>query len=142
MTFISLAAFIGDLTGYTIGKKFGKDFFLKKKSFLFKKKNIDRAEKFYQKYGASAIILGRFLPFIRTFNPLLSGITRMDFKKFFVIAGTACLIYVNVTVCAGYFLGRYFPGIKKYIGFIIPAIIIFMLIPVIRGFIKEIKKPA
>ena len=142
VTFISLAAFIGDLTGYTIGKKFGRDFFLKKKSFFFRKKNIERAEKFYQKYGASAIILGRFLPFIRTFNPLFSGITCMNFKKFFAITGFACMVYVSITVCAGYFLGRYFPGIKEYIGFIIPAIIILMFIPLIRGFIKEIKKPA
>jgi membrane-associated protein len=142
IAFISLAAFIGDLTGYTIGKKFGRDFFLRRKGFLFKKKNIERAEKFYQKYGAAAIILGRFLPFIRTFNPLLSGITCMDFKKFFAITGLACLIYVSITITSGYLLGKYFPGIKEYIGFIIPAIIIFMLIPIIRGFIKEIKKPA
>ncbi|MFL5731268.1 MAG: DedA family protein [Cytophagaceae bacterium] len=142
MIFISLAAFIGDLTGYTIGRKLGRDYFIKKDTFFFRKKNMERAERFYAKYGISAIILGRFLPFIRTFNPLLSGITGMEFRKFFIVTGSACVLYVNVTIFTGYFLGRYFPEIKDYMSFIIPAIILFMLFPVIRGLIKEIKRPA
>jgi len=142
ITFISLAAFIGDLTGYTIGKKLGREHFLKKDSFFFRQKNLFKAEKFYQKYGISAIIFGRFLPFIRTFNPLLSGITGMEFRKFFIATGCACLLYVNATLLAGYFIGKNFPQVKKYFFLIIPAIILLMLIPVIRGFIKENKRPA
>jgi membrane-associated protein len=142
VSFISLAAYIGDLTGYTIGKKLGKDLFLKKESFFFKKKNLYKAEKFYQKYGIAAIIFGRFLPIIRSFNPLLSGITEMEFKKFFMATGFACILYVSSAILSGYFIAKYFPEIKKHIFIIIPAILLLVLIPVIRGLIKEIKRPA
>jgi membrane-associated protein len=142
LLFISLSAFTGDLTGYTIGKKIGRNYFQKKDSFFFRKENLHKAEKFYQKYGILAIILGRFLPFIRTFNPLLAGATGIEFRKFFIVTGLASSLYVNATILAGYFIGKYFPEVKKHIFFIIPAIIILVLLPIILRFIKEIKKPA
>ncbi|HXA01989.1 MAG TPA: hypothetical protein VNW99_08375, partial [Cytophagaceae bacterium] len=67
------------------------------------------------------------------FNPLISGITGMEFKKFFTVTGFACLFYVSITILSGYFIGEYFPEVKKHIGFIIPAIIIFMMLPMIRS---------
>lgn len=134
------AAIAGDSTGFFIGKKLGKKLHHKKDSFLFKKSYLEQGENFYKKHGKSALILGKFLPIIRTFNPLISGTSGMDYHKFIFYAIIACVLYIGSLVTAGYFLGRQFPEIKNYIGYLLPALVVVLLIPVIFKFMKERKK--
>ncbi len=134
------AAIAGDITGYYVGKKLGKRLHHKKDSFIFKKAYLEQAENFYKKNGKSALILGRFVPVIRTFNPLISGTSGMPVGHFAGYAVAGCILYISSLVLAGYFLGQQFPESKQYIKYILPALVVLALIPVIRKFLKERKK--
>ncbi|PIP04565.1 hypothetical protein COX53_01810, partial [candidate division WWE3 bacterium CG23_combo_of_CG06-09_8_20_14_all_40_14] len=75
-------AVLGDSVGYEFGKKVGRKLFKRKDSFLFKKENLEKAEKFYEKHGKKTIVLARFIPVIRTFAPIIAGIGDMQYKTF------------------------------------------------------------
>ena len=77
-----IAGILGNFVGYWFGWRTGPMLFKRKDSWLFKQKYIVMAEEFYNKYGGTALILGRFMPIIRTFAPIFAGVVRLDFKKF------------------------------------------------------------
>jgi membrane-associated protein len=113
LTFIG--AVLGDSVGYWFGKKTGNKIFIKEDSFLFKKDNINKAEEFFKKHGAKAIVLARFVPIVRTFTPILAGVGTMHYKTFLsfnVIGGALWTIGVSLL---GYFLGNIIPNIDKYL---------------------------
>ena len=110
-----LAAVLGNFVGYFFGRRAGPTLFKRDDSFLFKKKYIVVAEEFYHKYGATALVLGRFLPIIRTFAPIFAGIVRVDFKKFILYNIVGAFMWVLILTLAGYFLGKEFPQIINYI---------------------------
>ena len=132
-----LAAVLGNFVGYFFGKRAGPRLFKKDDSFLFKKKYIVVAEEFYHKYGAVALVLGRFLPIIRTFAPIFAGIVRVDFKKFVVYNIVGALLWVFLLTLAGYYLGREFPQIINYIEYIIIGFIVVATGPIVFAFIKR-----
>jgi len=137
---IWLAAILGNLTGYLFGRKAGEKLFKRNDTLLFKKKYVYSAQHFFTKYGGMALILGRFLPIIRTFSPILAGIAKFDIKKlmlFNILGGT---LWVFSMLFAGYFIAELFPPIKDYLEFFIIGIIIITWIPVIRTYLKERKK--
>lgn len=136
MVFFSI---LGDLTGYYLGRKWGSKLYNKKDSFLFKKKYLDRVEDFYNKHGNLALILGKFLPVVRTFNPVFSGTINLEIKKFLLFTGIACLLYVSGLSLLGYFLGKQFPEIKDYLSWILPIMVLLFIIPIIFQFIKSKK---
>jgi membrane-associated protein len=136
---ICIAAVLGSIFGYLFGKKMGDSLFLKKDSLLFKKKYILTAEAFFKKHGGMALIMGRFLPIIRTFAPIFAGIVKFDFKKFLTFNLTGGILWVFSMLLLGYFLGRLFPGIKNNLEFVIIGIMIVTWIPVVRTYFKERK---
>src|SRR5690606_29154962 len=79
---ILVAAILGNYTGYWFGRRTGPMLFERKESLLFKRKYIVAAEEFYHKYGALALIVGRFMPIIRTFAPIFAGVVRVDIGRF------------------------------------------------------------
>jgi membrane-associated protein len=90
-----------------------------------------------------AIIAGRFLPIIRTFVPILAGIIKLDFKKFLIYNIVGAFLWVFAFILAGYFLGyRYGETISKYLEYVVVALIIITIIPVIRTYLKERKRHA
>src|SRR5690606_19537666 len=109
-----LAAVLGNFVGYVFGRRAGPRLFKREDSMLFKKRYIVVAEEFYHKYGATALILGRFLPIIRTFAPIFAGIVKVDFKKFALYNVIGALLWVLILTLAGYFLGKEFPQIVNY----------------------------
>jgi membrane-associated protein len=134
------SAVIGNIVGYWFGKKTGENLFQKKDTFLFKKKHLETTKLFYEKHGGKALILGRFLPIIRTFAPILAGVIKVDFKLFMIynIAG-ASLWIISLTSIA-FFLGIEFPQTEKYIGYIVIGLIIITTIPVLITYLKNRKK--
>lgn len=137
---ISLAAYLGSLFGYFFGEKAGSKLFTKDDSMFFKKKYMFAAEAFFIRYGAVALIMARFLPIIRTFAPIFSGIIRYPYGKFFlynIIGGT---LWVVSLVYGGYLLGQIFPASKDYLEYIILGIVIITWIPVIVTYVKERNK--
>ena len=138
--FLISSAVIGNIVGYWFGKKTGEKLFQKKDSFLFKKKHLETTKLFYEKHGGKALILGRFLPIIRTFAPILAGVIKVEFKLFMIynIAG-ASLWIISLTSIA-FFLGIEFPQTEKYIGYIVIGLIVITTIPILITYLKNRKK--
>lgn len=137
---ISLAAYLGSFFGYFFGEKAGSRLFTKDDSIFFKKKYMFAAEAFFIRYGAVALIMARFLPIIRTFAPIFSGIIKYPYGKFVaynLIGGT---LWVVSLVYGGYLLGQLFPQSKDYLEYIIVGIVIVTWIPVILTYVKERNK--
>ena len=95
------------------------------------------AEEFYHKYGGPALIIGRFVPIIRTFAPILAGIVQLNFRKFVMYNLFGCAIWVSILTLSGYFLGREFPQIIHYIEYIIVGFIVISFIPILIALIKR-----
>jgi len=134
---ICMAAIIGNSTGYAIGKKAGRSIFKREKSFFFKPKHLQTAKEFYDKHGGKAIILGAFLPIIRTFAPVVAGAVELDYKKFVVFNITGAALWSCTMVLSGYFLGKYIPGVQHYLYVIIIFLIVITAIPVLLTLRKE-----
>ncbi len=134
---IVLAAISGNLFGYLFGKKVGENFLLRKETILFKKKYIYSAEIFFAKYGGMALIMGRFLPILRTFAPIFAGIVKFDFKKFLLFNILGGILWVLSLLLGGYFLGFVFPELKDHLEYIIIGIVVITWIPVVTTYLKE-----
>jgi membrane-associated protein len=101
-----IAALVGNITGYWIGYKAGPSLFSKPDSKLFKEEYVERTHQFFNRYGARAIVLARFVPIVRTFITAVAGVGKMDFKRYLVFSAIGAFLWaVGVTV-AGYFLGN------------------------------------
>lgn len=137
---VIVAAVVGNLVGYFFGYKLGPTLFKKEDSLIFKKKYLDMTQSFYDRHGKVAIILGRFLPIIRTFVPILAGAIRLDFKRFFLYNILGAAAWVPVMTLLGYFLGKTVPGVANYLDVIVIVLIIITIIPVIRTYFKEKKR--
>ncbi len=130
MSLISLSAIVGNMVGYWFGRKSGHLWFERKDTFLFKQKHLKQAHDFYEKKGTLAIIMGRFLPIVRTFAPLVGGIVDMNRKKFITYSIVGALAWVFSMTMAGYLLGRN-EFVKHNIDKIVIVIIIVTTGPVI-----------
>jgi membrane-associated protein len=125
-----VAAVAGDSVGYLFGRRVGRRIFQREDSLLFHKKNIIRAQEFYDKHGPKTIVLARFVPIVRTFAPIVAGIGEMDYRKFVtynIVGGVLWAIGVTV---AGYFLGTRIPDVDKYL---LPIIVVIVFISVLPG---------
>ncbi|WP_329615464.1 VTT domain-containing protein [Streptomyces brevispora] len=79
---VALAAIIGDQVGYLFGRKVGPSLFNRPDSRLFKQENVEKAHDFFEKYGPKSLILARFVPVVRTFTPIIAGVSRMNYRSF------------------------------------------------------------
>ncbi len=102
------AAVGGNFVGYWFGKKTGPVLYHRNDSFLFKKRYLRAAETYYKKQGAFALIMGRFIPIVRTFAPIIAGIVRLDFKKFALYNISGAFLWISSLTLLGFFLGRKF----------------------------------
>jgi membrane-associated protein len=139
LSLISAAAILGNMTGYWLGKKSGNMWFERKDTWLFKKKHLIQAHDFYEKKGGLAIIMGRFLPIVRTFAPLIAGIVSMSYKKFFSYSVIGAIAWVGSMTLAGYFLGSN-EFVKKHLEVIVIGIILVTTAPVILKMVFGGKK--
>jgi membrane-associated protein len=137
---ISLSAVLGNLVGYAFGKKMGEALLSRKDTLLFKKKYVLAAEAFFIKYGGLALIMGRFLPIIRTFAPIFAGVVKFNFRKFLAYNIIGGLLWVFSMLLLGYFLGIMFPQIKEHLELFIGGIVIITWIPVIKTYLSERRK--
>jgi membrane-associated protein len=134
---IITAAVAGNMVGYAFGKKVGPLLFKRKSGFLFRQEHLTTAHAFYIKHGKKTIILSRFFPIVRTFAPIVAGIVKLDYYKFFIYSLVGAIFWVTILVLTGYYLGKYVPGTKDYLGYIVIFLIVITSIPFI---LKAIKK--
>lgn len=135
---LTIAAILGNMAGYWFGYKVGPQLFKRKDSLIFKKSYLIITQRFYNRNGGKTLILGRFLPIIRTFAPILAGVIKVEFKKFMIYNFVGAIAWIGLLASVGYYLGTYI-WVQKNIGFIVIALIIITLIPLIITYIKEKK---
>jgi membrane-associated protein len=129
------AAVLGNIAGYWFGYKVGPPLFKREDSLIFKKRYLETTTAFYTKHGGKTLVLGRFLPIIRTFAPILAGIIRIPFGKFMYYNITGAAAWIVSLGLAGYFLGQ-FAWVEKNIGHIVIFLIAITLIPVAAAWIR------
>lgn len=125
---ITMAAILGDNTGYLIGRKSDKKISRLKDNVFYKQRYLEKSRKFYQKFGYPAIILGRFFPVIRTFNPIIAGVSNIPWRYFFLSSMLGSLLYCSSIILAGYYLGKQFPWIQKNLEIIFFSVAILIII--------------
>ena len=142
---ITAAGIIGNFVGYWFGKKSGHYLYERNDSFFFKKKYLRQAHDFYEKNGGTAIIVARFLPFVRTFAPIVAGIVDMDKKKFTYYNIIGCMLWVGSMLIAGHFLQtliykEFGFDLKEHLEVIVIGIVAITTLPVIwKVFISKTK---
>lgn len=133
-----IAAIAGDQVGYVMGRRVGPSLFNRPDSRFFKRENVDKAEAFFEKYGAKTIVLARFVPVVRTFAPIVAGVSRMNYRTFVtfnVIGGT--LWAAGITLL-GFFLGQV-DVIEQNLEIAILTIVFISVIPIARELWKARK---
>jgi membrane-associated protein len=134
-----VAAVLGNSFGYYTGKKWGRKLFDRPDSRIFKRKNLIAAEEFFDRQGKVAIIIARFIPFVRTFAPILAGMAAMRYTTFITYNVIGAIIWSLGLPLLGYFLGKSIPPdqIDKYLIPITVLIMFISLSPSIFHFVKE-----
>ena len=127
----SVAAILGDTTGYMTGKHMGRKLFERDAGFFFKKKRLKDAEDFYEKHGKYTIIMARFIPMIRTFGPIVAGIGKMHYKTFISYNIIGGIFWTTLMLSLGYFLGTVIPNPDTYILPVIFLIVVISFMPLI-----------
>jgi membrane-associated protein len=138
--YMSLAAIIGNAVGYYFGKRVGAGLYKRPDSLFFKKRHLETTRLFYERHGGKTLLLGRFLPIIRTFAPILAGVINIDAKKFMLYNIAGAIAWIGSVAGIGYFLGAEFPQTKEYLGYIVVGLIVITSIPVLLTYLKERKR--
>ena len=133
---LSIAAILGNLTGYWVGAKVGPALFNKPDSRLFKKEYVEKSHSFFEKYGPSAIILGRFVPIVRTFITAIAGVAQMDYRKYVLYSTIGGVLWAAGVTIAGYFLGN-IPFIKNNLEVMILAVVLISVVPILIEVIRS-----
>lgn len=133
-----LAAVIGDSVGYAFGRRVGPRLFQREDSILFHKKNVLKAQEFYERHGGKAIVLARFMPVIRTFAPIVAGVGMMEYRRFLSFNLVGGLLWAVGVTLAGYFLADVIgpENIDKYL---LPIIVLIVLVSVAPGIYHILK---
>ena len=134
---IIIAAVTGNMVGYAFGKKVGPLLFRRKSGFFFRQEHLVTANEFYKKHGKKTIIFSRFLPIVRTFAPIVAGIVKLDYYKFFINSLVGAFFWVSILVLTGYYLGKYVPNTKDYLGYIVIFLIVITSIPFVYNSIRK-----
>ncbi len=130
-----IAGVLGNTVGYLTGRKVGPAMFNWKDRLLFKKKYLYQAKDFYEKHGGGAIVFARFLPFIRTFAPIVAGIVNMDKKKFSFYNIVGCIAWVTSMLFIGHYLNAFTKqqfglDLEKHLEIIVIGIVLVTTAPV------------
>jgi len=131
-----LAASLGNVSGYWFGKKVGPSLFKRDDSLIFKKRYLETTRDFYNRHGGKTLVLGRFLPIIRTFAPILAGVLKIDFKKFMLYNIIGATAWISSMGLCGFFLGK-IKWVEDNVGWIVIFLIVITLIPVVRTWKRE-----
>ena len=134
-----VAAVLGDSVGYWFGAKTGPRIFNRDDSLLFRRKNLEAAKAFYEKHGGKTIVLARFMPFIRTFAPIVAGAAEMHYRRFLSYNLIGGALWSAGVTLAGYFLATLIPQdqLDRYFTFIVIGVIIISALPTLIHLWRE-----
>ncbi|WP_084099951.1 DedA family protein [Knoellia flava] len=132
---LSAAAFLGNVTGYEIGRAVGAPLYEREGRFL-KKKYFDQTHAFFEKHGAKALIIGRFVPIVRTFITVVAGVSRMDRRHFFVWSAVGAVLWATGLTLLGHALGGV-QFIHDHLEAAILLIVAFSVLPMVVEFLRH-----
>ena len=130
-----VAAIAGDSVNYAVGRWIGPKVFERESRFI-RREYLTRTQDFYDRYGALTIVIGRFVPIVRTFAPFLAGVAGMRYPRFFAYNVAGGILWVASLVYAGYLFGN-IPWVKDNLTLIVVAIVVVSLLPAVATFVKE-----
>ncbi len=131
-----VAAVVGDGIGYAFGVRVGPRIFSREDSLLFHRDHLTRAQRFYERHGPKAVVLARFVPFARTFVPILAGVGRMRYRRFLTYNIVGAGLWAVGIPFIGYSLGRSIPGVDQYL---LPIILLIILLSISPGIIHVLR---
>jgi membrane-associated protein len=131
---------LGYIFSYAMGKKL-RDFILRSNDrYWFKIKHLEYTESFYRRNGNKTIVIGRFVPIIRSFSPMLAGAVKMDYKKFLLLTWVGGFLWTGGLTLIGYYLGQLIPDAHKFVTPVVLCIIFVSLLPALFDvFMKKFK---
>ncbi|WP_030942579.1 DedA family protein [Streptomyces sp. NRRL S-646] len=136
---ICVAAVLGDQAGYMFGKKVGPSLFNRPDSRLFKQENVVKAHEFFEKYGPKSLVLARFVPVVRTFTPIIAGVSGMKYRSFVVFNVIGGVLWGAGVTLLGSWLGK-IDFVHKNIEAILILIVFVSVIPIIIEFLRARSK--
>jgi len=128
---VSLCAVVGDQVGYAIGRKAGQTLYRREDSLIFRRRHLERAHEFYEKYGAKTIVIARFVPIVRTFAPAVAGAANMNYRQFVTYNVMGGLLWVWSMLLGGFWLGTAIPDINRNIHLVIGIVVLLSILPAI-----------
>ena len=133
---LTTMAVVGNLVGYWIGRAVGPKLFDKPDSKIFKQEYVEKTHAFFEKYGARAIILARFVPIVRTFITAIAGVAKMDFRKYALYSTIGGVLWAAGITLPGYYLGN-FPIVKDNIEIVLILVVLVSILPIVIEYIKH-----
>ena len=131
-----IAAIAGDAVNYYVGSKLGMKAFENKDSRVFRPEYLERTQQFYAKYGNFSIVMGRFVPIVRTFVPFLAGVAQMPYRTFFLYNVIGGVAWITSLTYAGYLFGN-IEWVKNNLSLIVVGIVIVSVLPIAIKVLQE-----
>ncbi|MCK8677887.1 DedA family protein [Streptomyces lichenis] len=132
---VVLSAVVGDQVGYLFGRKVGPSLFRRPDSRLFKQENVEKAHVFFEKHGPKSLILARFVPIVRTFTPIIAGVSRMNYRSFITFNVIGGLLWGAGVTLLGASLGKV-EFVHRHIEAILILIVLISVVPIIIEFLR------
>ncbi|MFG2831678.1 DedA family protein [Streptomyces sp. NPDC048434] len=132
---VVLAAVLGDQAGYLFGRKVGPSLFKRPDSRLFKQENVEKAHAFFEKHGPKSLILARFVPIVRTFTPIIAGVSRMNYRSFLTFNLIGGALWGAGVTLLGASLGN-IAFVHKHIELILIAIVLISVVPIAIEYLR------
>jgi membrane-associated protein len=129
LVLFAVAGLLGNVAGYEIGRAIGPPLY-ERDGRILKRKYFDQTSAFFDKHGNKALVIGRFVPFVRTYITVVAGVTRMERGRFFMWSAVGAVLWVLSITLLGYFLGSAFPGLGENIDKAIVVILAFSVVPI------------
>ncbi|WP_425955843.1 VTT domain-containing protein [Xylanimonas sp. McL0601] len=135
------AAVLGNSTGYTLGRVFGPKLFDRPDSRIFKRRYIDQTQSYFDKYGGRTITIAQFVPFVRTYAPVASGIGKMPFRHFITFNAMGAALWAAGITLVGYLLGN-ITFVKDHVEALVLLIVLVSVVPMAVEVMRERRKLA
>jgi membrane-associated protein len=129
-----VAALVGEQVGYSLGRAMGPGLWERPDGRFLRRAHLERAQTYFDRRGASTVVLARFLPVMRTFTPIVAGVARMRIGLFIVCNTIGAVLYASGFLLLGYFLGRAVPGFDRWL---VPAIIVIALAALVPSAVQQ-----
>src|SRR3984893_12587499 len=137
---VMFCAIVGDQIDYWIDRSAGAALYCREESFFFRRRHLQRARDFYQKYGGRALILARFIPIVRTFCPPVAGAAKMPYARYLAFDVCGGTFWVGAMILGGYSLGRSVPNIGARIHYVIAVVVVVSVLPAVISIYRSRNK--